>query len=294
MLLWASSFVALKYSFESFDPYFVIFARMAVALLFVLLAFPRLLFRTLPPSRDRKYLLLMALFEPGLYFLFEAQALENTTASQAGMITALFPVMVAVGAWIWINERITVRILSGGALAVAGAIGLSLAAPGSAAAPHPLYGNFMEFLAMLSAVGYTLTLKELSHRYGALYLTAVQALVGSLLFGVLLLFRTDALPHTFDPAPLLAILYLGIAVTFAAYGLFNYGVGRTSASSASVYVNLIPIFAVLLGWLLLGERLGWQELLGAAVILAGVALAQSSVPPEIREDLADPETPKGA
>jgi len=289
MVLWASSFIALKYAFMCYDPMVVIFARMAIALLFVLLFFSHL-FRGLDITKsDLKYLSLMALFEPCLYFIFEAEALVNTTASQAGMITALLPVMVAIGAWLWIGEEINRRIVIGGLLAFGGAVWLSLGGESSSYAPHPLYGNMMEFLAMVMAVGYTLTLKHLSKRFKPLFLTAFQALVGSLFFLPFLWLPSTVLPADFPLYPSLAVLYLGIAVSFGAYGLYNYGVSRIPASEASLFINLIPVFAVILAYLLLDEQLGWSEVAGGSVILLGVFIAQSRA----ATDLADPEMPKG-
>jgi len=289
MVLWASSFIALKYAFMSYDPMVVIFARMAIALLFVLLFFSRT-FRGLDITRsDAKYLSLMALFEPCLYFIFEAEALTYTTASQAGMITALLPVMVAVGAWFWIGEKITRRIIVGGLLAFSGAVWLSLWGEASTYAPDPLYGNFMEFLAMVMAVGYTLTLKHLSKRFKPLFLTAFQALIGSLFFVPFLLLESVKLPTEFPAAPSLAVLYLGVAVSFGAYGLYNYGVSSIPASEASLYINLIPVFAVILAYVLLDEKFGWNEVLGGSVILLGVWIAQSKAAVAV----ADPETPRG-
>jgi drug/metabolite transporter (DMT)-like permease len=286
MILWASSFIALKYAFLSYDAMVVIFARMAIALLFLLLFFRSVLRDVSIAKEDLKYLSLMALFEPCLYFIFEAEALTYTTASQAGMITALLPVMVAVGAWFWIGEKITPRLIIGGLMAFIGAVWLSLGGEASSYAPNPLYGNFMEFLAMVMAVGYTLTLKHLSKRFKPLFLTAFQALVGSLFFATFLLLESVSLPTAFPLMPSLAVLYLGIAVSFGAYGLYNYGVSHMPASEASLYINLIPVFAVLLGYLLLDEILSWDILLGGGVILTGVWIAQSTV-------VADPEIPKG-
>ena len=267
----------------------VIFARMAIALLFVLLFFSHT-FRGLEINKnDLKYLSLMAFFEPCLYFIFEAEALVHTTASQAGMITALLPVMVAIGAWFWIDEKITKRIILGGLLAFSGAVWLSFGGEASAYAPSPLYGNFMEFLAMVMATGYTLTLKHLSKRFKPLFLTAFQAVVGTLFFAPFLLLKSTTLPTEFPLSPTLAVLYLGVAVSFGAYGLYNYGVSHIPASEASLYINLIPVFAVILAFLLLGESIGWNEVLGGGVILLGVFIAQSKA----SIDIADPEIPKG-
>ncbi len=293
MALWASSFVALKYAFAQFDPWFVIFARMAIASVFVLLFFRDAL-RGLEITRsDWKYLLIMALFEPCFYFIFEAEALKNTTASQAGMITALLPIMVALGAWLWIRERITIRIIAGGVLAFIGAVWLSLGAPVSTSAPHPIYGNTMEFLAMVTATGYILTMKHLTRKFRPLFLTIFQAFSGTLFFAGLMVVTGTSLPDRWPIEPTASLLYLGIAVTFGAYGLYNYGTSKMPAAQSSLYINLIPIFAVILSWLLLGETFGWSEVLGGAIILTGVWIAQSEKAVHSPELAADPDAPKG-
>lgn len=286
MVLWASSFVALKFAFMHYDPMVVIFARMAIALIFILIFFRKNISIT---KNDLKYLSIMALFEPSLYFIFEAEALVNTTAAQAGMITALLPVMVAVGAWLWIGEKITKQIIIGGLLAFMGAVWLSMGATSSEYAPNPIYGNIMEFLAMVSAVGYILILKHLSKRFNPLFLTSFQALAGTIFFAPFLLLPNTAIPTEFPVEPSLAVLYLGIAVSFGAYGLYNYGVSKIPASEASLYINLIPVFTVILAYILLGEKFGWSEVLGSAIILMGVFIAQS----KSSKIIADPEMPKG-
>ena len=293
MVLWASSFVALKYAFIQFDPWFVIFARMAIASVFVLLFFRKAL-RGLEITRsDWKYLLIMALFEPCFYFIFEAEALKNTTASQAGMITALLPIMVALGAWFWIRERITIRIIGGGILAFIGAVWLSVGAPVSISAPHPIYGNTMEFLAMVTATGYILTMKNLTRKFRPLFLTIFQAFSGTVFFAGLMLVTGTHLPDRWPIEPTASLLYLGIAVTFGAYGLYNYGTSKMPAAQSSLYINLIPVFAVILSWLLLGETFGWSEVIGGAVILTGVGIAQSEKAVHSPEMATDPDAPRG-
>ena len=292
MILWASSFVALKYTFAQFDALFVIFARMAIASVFVLLFFRRALRGLTLTRSDWKYLLIMALFEPCLYFIFEAEALKNTTASQAGMITALLPIMVALGAWLWIKEALRWRVIAGGILAFVGAVWLSMGAPVSAGAPRPLYGNIMEFLAMVSATGYILTMKHLTRRFSALFVTVFQAFTGTIFFALLGIVTGAEIPDAWPMEPTLALLYLGVGVTFGAYGLYNYGTSKMPAAQSSLYINLIPIFAVILSYLLLGETFGWSELIGGIVILGGVLLAQSDNG-NATQSVADPDTPKG-
>lgn len=103
-LLWSSSFIALKTAFTVYDPMVVIFARMVIAFIFILI-FLKPLRNVEFRKKDFKYLLFLGFCEPCLYFIFEAIALKNTTASQAGMITATLPLVVAIPAWLILKEE---------------------------------------------------------------------------------------------------------------------------------------------------------------------------------------------
>jgi drug/metabolite transporter (DMT)-like permease len=273
MLLWASSLIALKIAFISYDPMQVIFGRMLIASL-CFVPFIRSFSRIPWQRRDIYYLLLMAIFEPCLYFLLEAGALENTSASQAGMITAFLPLLVAIGAWVVLKEEIGRLTLVGFVVAICGAALLSLTAENTVSAPAPLLGNLLELGAMVCAAGYTICLKHLSGRYPPLLLTAVQAFIGTLFFALFLAKPGVGLPLYWDNAPGLAIIYLGTLVTFGAYGLYNFGVSRIPANRAAAFVNLIPVFSVALGYWLLGEELSRGQWLATLLVFAGVYLSQ--------------------
>ncbi|NLC70102.1 MAG: DMT family transporter [Desulfuromonadaceae bacterium] len=276
MLLWASSFIALKLAFQFYHPMWVIFGRMAVASLVFLFWLP--LFRTIRFRRqDLPILAGMALCEPCLYFLLEAKALENTSASQAGLITTLMPLMVAVGAALVFKERLTKRALAGFVVAIAGAGLLSVGGVATASAPNPLLGNLCEFLAMICATGYTLLLKRLSSYYSPFFLTAFQAFVGSFFFFPFLFLPGTVAPAGFSPVSAFAVVYLGVFVTLGAYGLFNYAVSLIPAGQAAAFVNLIPVLTLLLAWLILGEHLTLIQYLAGGLVFCGVFLSQERV-----------------
>ena len=273
MVLWASSFIALKLAFASYDPMVVIFGRMITAsLCFALGAH----FIKVNPLRkeDLKFLIFMVVCEPCLYFLFEASAIENTAASQAGMITAMLPLMVAIAAGIYLKEVVTGRTIAGFLVAIMGACLLSLAAEVNVNAPNPVLGNFYEFLAMVCATGYTISLKRLSLRYDPVFLTALQAFTGSIFYLPFLFLPTTALPSRFDAVPALSIVYLGIFVTMGAYGLYNYAVSKVPASQAAAFVNLIPVFTVILSRIILGENFTALQYVASAIVIAGVFMSQ--------------------
>lgn len=274
MLLWASSFIALKFAFRTYDPLVVIFGRMFVASMCFLLVAKRVTKAFHYRPGDYKLLVFMALCEPCLYFLFEAKAVENTTASQAGMVTALLPILVMIAAALILKERIGGKSWAGALIAVGGVCCLTLLSTPTVDAPNPLLGNFLEFLAMLCATGYTIALKALTARYTPFFLTALQAFAGCIFYLPLLFFPGTKLPDTFHLGPGLAVIYLGAVITLGAYGLYNYGLKHVPANKAAAFVNLIPIFSVAMGWLFLGETLSLGQAMAGMFIIGGVYLTQ--------------------
>jgi drug/metabolite transporter (DMT)-like permease len=275
MVLWATSFVALKIAFRAYHPMVVIFGRMVVASVCFLFFLKWFRNSVDYQAGDLKYILFMAFCEPCLYFLFEAKAIENTTASQAGMITAMLPILVALfAAWL-LKERVGRNTWIGSLTAVAGVCWLTLESVPTSDAPHPVLGNFLEFIAMICATGYTITLKHLAQRYTVLFLTAMQAFVGSIFYFPFLFLPSTLLPVYFEPIPAMAIIYLGAVITLGAYGLYNYGLKHIPASKASAFVNLIPVFSVIFGWMLLNESFTRGQCIAAGIVMAGVYLSQS-------------------
>jgi drug/metabolite transporter (DMT)-like permease len=274
MLLWSSSFIALKFAFRVYDPMVVIFGRMLSASICFAIVGKRVTRSLAYRKGDYKTLLFMAFCEPCLYFLFEAQAVRLTTASQAGVITAILPILVMISAALFLKEKQSICGWLGASLAVLGVCWLTLESSPSADAPNPMLGNFLEFMAMVCATGYTISLKALTARYSPFFLTAVQAIIGSIFYFPLLFLPTTTLPEQFHLAPAMAILYLGVVITLGAYGLYNFALKQVDASRAASFVNLIPVFSVILGWLLLGEHMSFNQLLAAALIMTGVMINQ--------------------
>jgi len=276
MMVWATSFVALKSAIGPLGPMSVIFGRMLFASLcfvYFIKQFTKLSFT----KKDLKYIAVMTLFEPCMYFIFEAKALQNTSAAQAGIITSMMPLITAVGAGFILKEVITKRVILGAVLAVIGAIWLSLSASSDANAINPLLGNTLEFLAMICGAGYAISARHLSAKFSPLFLTAIQAFVGAIFFLPFAIYEYNTMEMHITQSAFLWTLYLGVVVTLGGYGMFNFALGRIEASKASVFINLIPIFAVIAAYILLGERLKFVQFLASGVILTGLFISQMPI-----------------
>lgn len=273
MLIWASSFIALKLAMQDLEPYTVIFFRMIIASL-CFIYFIKSFLKYEFSRRDIKYILLLAFFEPCLYFIFEAKAIQLTTASQVGMITSLMPVITAMAAGYFLKEIITKQLLLGSFIAIAGVVWLSLESTTSVSAPNPMLGNFFEFLAMVCGAGYTIVARYLANRYSALFITAIQVFIGTIFFFPFFLYEFYTTDFNFSMTSILCVLYLGIVVTLAGYGLYNYALTKIEASKAAVFVYLIPVFTLILAFLILNEKLSLVELVASVIILIGVLISE--------------------
>lgn len=269
--LWGSSFVALKYAIGVYDPAFVIFFRMLVTLTACICLW-RWVKRFQYQRGDWKYLLSMSLAEPCLYFLFEGYAMQNTSASQAGVLVSCLPIIVAFLAYYMLQEQLSKAIIVGFSLCIGGSFLLTLVSPSSLNASDPVFGNFLEFLAMVCAAYYSVSLKYLSTRYAPLSLIALQGLSGTLFFAPFIFFAE--LPSVHYSNALWSILYLGTFVTLGGYGLYNYALSKVSVLTAAAYSNLIPIFSLLLSMLLLDEMLNTEQWLSIVLVFSGVMVSQ--------------------
>lgn len=273
MLLWGSSFVAFKFAVMVFDPIVIVFARMLLSSLLFLVAY-----RSWWPAswqrKDMGLMVFMALCEPCFYFVFEGQALTYTTASQAGMVAATLPLLVAVCSGVYLGELLRTKSWCGLVLSLCGVTWVSITGSATDVAPQPLLGNFLEFLAMMCAAGYTVSMKKLCATYSPWFLTAVQSFIGCVFFLPLLFLPSTNPPQSFPVAPSLAVLYLGTFISIGAYGLYNFGISKLPAWQASAFVNLIPVFSMFLGWLCLGEHFNFSQFIGVIMVFAGVLLSQ--------------------
>ncbi len=274
VLLWGGSFSAMRVALSGLSPTGVMCCRMLMGLL-ILLPFSKSLLRVKYQPGDWRLLLPAALLQPCLYFLLESHALQYTTSSQAGIIAASVPLLVAVGAALTLGERLSPRSMLGLALSVGGVVSLTLAGEGAASGGNPVLGNSLEFLAMFCASGQMLLVKKLSSRYNPWSLTGLQTLAGAVFFLPGLAAVWQAGPLLLDWRMIGPLLFLGGPVTIGAFGLFNWGISRISASHASTFINLVPVAAVAIGWSVLGEGLSVLQCLFGVVVFLGVWLAQS-------------------
>ncbi len=273
VLLWGTSFMATKAALADFSPLSVVWLRMALASIVVLA-----LYRRIPAPQykagDWKVLAFLCLMQPCLYFLLEGYALNLTSSSQAGMISALVPLLVAVGAWAVLKEPLSVTGVMGLVVSIGGVVWLSFGGIEDAAAPNPVLGNLLEVGAMICAAIYMVVMKRLSSRYSTWWLTGMQCIAGALFFLPGGIFTAPEIWTNVSLSAWLAVGYLGFFVTLGAFGLYNMAMTFMPAARAALAINLVSPVALAAGWLMLGETMTSAQLMACGVVGAGVFLGR--------------------
>lgn len=276
VLVWGASFIATKEAVATVPP--IAFAVMRFTLASCSLGAVHLVTRT--PIRIPRELwgrvALAGFLGTTMTYVLENVALKYTTAGNGAMFIAASPLLTIAGAILLLGERLTWRKGVGALLAFVGMVGLV-----GAHVAQTGFGDALMALNTVVGAWYALVSKTLADRLSPLVTLTATFVIGTL--GLLPFALGEAwLTHgTYHLTPLIlaALAYLGLGSSCLAYWLWMYALGKMSASSAGIYLYLMPVITLLLSTWLLGESLTPMKIVEAGVILAGVYLA-SSHPPE--------------
>ena len=275
--IWGSSFLFIKVGITELHPLFVALGRVlggATALVVVLL-----ITRDRLPSDPRFWghnavVAVLGVALPFTLFGFGEQRVSSVLAGIWNSVTPLVALPMAV--LVFRTEQLTRRRVLGLILGFVGAatiLGLWQGVGGSS-----LAGQLMCLTAAASyGVAIPYTRRFISPRpESGLATSAGQLLIASVLLGVVAPLVVGGFPAVADlSVPVLASVgALGVLGTGLAFVLHMRNIRLLGASTASMVTYLIPVFATVVGVVVLGERLAWFEPVGAAIVLVGVAIAQ--------------------
>jgi drug/metabolite transporter (DMT)-like permease len=276
MVFWGFTFVAFKFANVTFRPITIVFFRLTVSIFF-LFGFAWLFKRLNRIKRkDQKWFLLMALVEPFFYFLGEAYGLTMVTATVGAVVISTIPLIVPFAAYYLFKERLTPMNYLGLAISFGGVLLVVLTRSGGLSADWK--GILLMFVAVLSAVSYTMVVKILADDYTPITITAYQSLYGLIMF--LPLFLIFEVPHldfsNVNTHSLLAVGYLGVFGSGICFILITIGIRELGAARANIFGNLIPVVTAIVSFYLLKESMPLMKILGIVIVILGLFLSQIS------------------
>ena len=271
--LWGASFLFTRMSAAAFGPFALVAVRVTGAALFLL---PLLLLRGQVGELRRHWraIFVVGITNSALPFLLFSYAALSFTAGLSAIFNAAAPLFGALIAWLWLKDRLTPMRVLGLVIGFAGVLWLAW----DKARFHPGGSGWAVLACVAATLLYGLSANLAKRHLGGVAPLAVAA--GSQLSAALALAIPAALwwPATApSSAAWLTAALLAVLCTGVAYVMYFRLIAHVGPANAIAVTFLVPAFAVLWGWVFLGERLTASMLFGCAVILLGTSLATGLV-----------------
>ena len=228
--------------------------------------------------QDLGKFMLLAFFEPFIYFICETFGLKETgSPTLSAMIIATIPIFSIAAGRMFFKERITKINVAGVVLSLIGIVMVAMAH--GALGENFILGILLLLIAVISEVGHASITKSLSGNYPSQIIVMYQFLIGSIYLFPLFLwkglngFNAELYfsPDVWYPLICLAVLCSSLAFSLWVSTIKNLGVAKSSIFSA-----LIPVAAALIAWALGHEIMNSRQWLGIAISTVGVILSQHS------------------
>ena len=274
-VLWGGSIVGQKYALASFSAVEVSVLRGIGALAILIPLWWLQEGQTIRlAGRDRWLLVLLGLAVLGNHLL-TLFGLRYIGAAAAGVMIGASPAITALLSSLLIKDVPFRKVAIGSALSFAGVALVSGAGGENAAGDSPWLGGTLVLLGLVSWALYTIGSGSVMGRLSPLTINWTTLLISIVLQIPLLWSDQKVLQEGWavvSPGGWIALGYLIVFATALGQQAWLYGVQGVGPSRAGVFVNLIPVSALLFSAVILGETVGQRETLGIVMILAGVWL----------------------
>ncbi len=274
MLIWGSSSVVLRSMAVALAPENSLALRYVVL---VIILVPALVYTGgwRIARADWPRLLIVSGFGMMGYNWFVNEGFARVAAGLGTVVTMVEPIIIALLAWAFLRERLSVSIFVGLAISILG--GLVLFWPDLmqvAVSPVDPWGIFCLMVACTGWAVYTIGAKPLLAKYKGFDITALTFLISAPPF---ILLASAPLPQLFanlTTGQWGELMILAVLNALLGTFLWNYGTRHLSGAIVGSFLYLIPVIAVVCGYFFLAEPITFNLVSGGLIMLAGVAFAQ--------------------
>ena len=271
IIIWSSAFAGTKYSLDYFSPGALMLYRFLLAsvTLIVLSFFKK---ARLPEKQDLHLFVLGGFIGIFLYMLFFNFGAPHVDSGISSLMISSAPIFVVIAARIVLKEKVRLWSWIGILISFGGIAVIAL----SQTEDYTInIGVVLLLMAAITSGGHNVLQRIITRKY-----TALEATTYSILFATLfMLFFTPALIRELPYSNLtvnIIMIYLGIVPAGIAYFLWGYALSKAkNASSVGVFLYLLPVSSVLIGYLWLGEVLSLWAILGGAIVIGGIMLSNA-------------------
>ena len=279
VIAWGASFIATKLALRDLDPVTVVWLRFAIGVLILGIATAIRHQFSFPQRKELLYFSILGFLGITFHQWLQSTGLVTAQASTTAWIVATTPIFIAILSWIFLHEKLNWWQISGILLAAIGVI-LVVSKGNILSLLTGHFGEAGDIMILVSAPNWALF--SILSRRGLQQHKATQMMFFVMaigwLFTSILFFTTgnfEDIGHmTWNS--LLGVGFLGIFCSGLAYIAWYDGLQAIQASQIGAFLYLEPLVAVVVAWLILGEKLLILSLVGGVIILLGVRFVQKN------------------
>ena len=278
-LIWGVNFIVVKIGAQLLHPLAFNGGRVAIAAV-ALVGIVLAMREPWPAWRDARALLLLGVLGNGLYQWFFIEGIARTRAGDAALVLAASPALMAIIGRMMGVEQVTPRKVLGIGASLLGmalvVFGSDKADPASTHDVATLAGNMLVLAACFCWALYTVLLKPYTERVPGISLSALTMVGGAIpLVAVSMPQIADTSWTSLPASGWGALLYSGLLALVVGYLFWYRGVRVLGPTRSAMYSNLLPVVALVVAWIALGEQPTLVQVLGAVAIMTGLLLTRA-------------------
>ncbi|KMN44292.1 MULTISPECIES: DMT family transporter [Bacillus] len=268
ILIWGTAFPGIRMGLEAYTPEHLTLLRLLIASL-ILLLFSFIYKLRLPDLKDIPVIFIFGALGFTIYHIALNYGEQNVNAGPASLIVSVTPILTAILASVFMNEKMKLNGWIGGVISLVGIAFLSLSQGDSIQLNS---GVLLILLAAFSESLFFVFQKSYLKKYGFLPFTIYTIWSGT----VCMLIFLPGIYQEIVAAPIettLSVIYLGVFPTVLPYIALAYITSHAGASEATSSLYLTPVTACFIAWIWLGELPTFVSIIGGIITILGVVIA---------------------
>lgn len=277
-LVWAGSFIVVDATVKQIQPISIAFLRFLIASPFMIISLFLFKKNQLIKLRDLHYFIILGLSGVTFLYIFQYFGIQRTTPATSAVLINTNVIFIFILSLIFLKEKITIRRIIGIIFSFIGVIFVlfsQLINENIVFDDIFLTGCIFVILSALCWAIYSIIGKKIMKKYDSLLVITYVFIMGTLFFIPFIGANIISEISNINLNGWLYLIYLSVVCSVFGYIGWYFALEKTEASKSAVYLNFIPLFAIILSFFY-GEKITIFFIIGAILIMYGVYLTQKS------------------
>ncbi len=273
-IFWAGAFIAGKFSISEFPVFSLVFFRFLIATIIVFTIMIRVEENWKITKKDLKMFLTLGIVGMVGYHVFFFLSLKYTTATNSSLIGATNPIVTTVLACIFLREKITYKSIIGIMISLFGVMLITTNGNVNILLNFKFnIGDILMIIAVVCWATYGIISKKALEIYSPIKITSYAFLTCVIILLPLVIMEKPwvYLPNT-SINGWIAVIYMAIFPSVCGYLIQQISIKKIGPTKTSLYINLVPVFSMILAFFILDESISFIKILAGLLIIIGICI----------------------